>query len=188
MSLGDLWLQCCHPDEVDLVRSSWADNIIAQKPFEAEFRFRRSDGVYRWHSCSVVPLKDASGRIYSWLGTNTDMQNQKQARERVFRAVFDNSYQLITLTDLKGKVLEANSPALGLINCKLKDVKGKYVWDTNWFDFSAEMQEKVKKSVERAANGEFVRFEFSHRGTHNQLTFYDYSIKPILDEDFQQPL
>jgi PAS domain S-box-containing protein len=184
LSMGDGWLDLCHPDEVDLVRQSFADNIKLQKPFEAEFRYRRADGAYRWHSCSVLPLKDEHGKIFRWLGTNTDMQDQKQARERIFRAVFDNSYQLMTLTDLNGKILEANTPALGLIDCKLKDVKGKYLWDTLWFNYATDMQDKIKNSIERAANGEFVRFEFSHMGTNNQVTFFDFSVKPIVDDEF----
>jgi PAS domain S-box-containing protein len=181
-SLGDRWLEQCHPDEVELVRESWIDHIKAQKPFDAEFRWRRADGVYRWHSCSVIPLKDGNGKIYRWLGTNTDMQDQKQARERVFRAVFDNAYQLMTLIDLRGKVLEANAPALNLIKAKLKDVKGKLIWETPWFNYSREIQAKIIESVKQAADGEFVRFEFVYHGPHGSLTYFDYSVKPILDE------
>jgi PAS domain S-box-containing protein len=181
-SLGDRWLEQCHPDEVELIRESWADHIKSEKPFEAEFRWRRADGVYRWHHCSVIPLKDSSGKIYRWLGTNTDMQDQKQARERIFRAVFDNAYQLMTLIDLRGKVLEANAPALDLIKAKLKDIKGKFVWETHWFSYSADLQSKIMESVKRASAGEFVRFEVVYHGQYGSLTYFDYSIKPILDE------
>ena len=181
-SLGDRWLEQCHPDEVELIKQSWVDNIKKQKPFEAEFRWRRADGIYRWHHCSVIPLKDSDGKIYRWLGTNTDMQDQKQARERIFRAVFDNSYQLTTLTDLQGKILEANAPALELVKSKLKDVKGKLIWDTRWFNYSVTVQRQIMESVKRASAGEFVRFEIIHTAPNSALTYFDYSVKPILDE------
>ena len=185
LSLGDRWLEQCHPDEVDLVRQAWADNIKIGKQFEAEFRWLRADGVFRWHHCSVIPLKDMDGRIYRWLGTNTDMQDQKQARERIFRAVFDDSYQLMTLIDLHGKVLEANKPALELIKKKLKDVKGSLLWDTGWFNYSVDIQAKIMESIKLAAAGEFVRFEFAYHGAGGAITYFDCSVKPILDESSQ---
>ena len=44
-----------------------------------EFRIRRHDGVYRWFRTMAMPARDASGRIYKWFGSNTDIDDRKRA-------------------------------------------------------------------------------------------------------------
>ena len=40
----------------------------------------RTDGAYRWHLCRAVPERSATGQILSWLGTFTDIEDQKRAQ------------------------------------------------------------------------------------------------------------
>ena len=47
------------------------------KPYEVEFRLRRADGVFRWFLARAVPARDAQGSIVRWIGTNTDVHDQK---------------------------------------------------------------------------------------------------------------
>ena len=47
--------------------------------YETKFRLRRHDGAYRWHIARAVSLRDRAGRIEKWIGTNTDIQEQKIA-------------------------------------------------------------------------------------------------------------
>ena len=39
---------------------------------------KRRDGHYRWQLVRVVPLKDGQGKIIQWLGTCTDIGEQKR--------------------------------------------------------------------------------------------------------------
>jgi len=46
-----------------------------------EFPLRGADGVFRWFLTLVNPVRDDSGRVLRWFGTNTDVDQVKQARE-----------------------------------------------------------------------------------------------------------
>jgi len=52
-------------------------------PHEAEGRLRRSDGVYHWFLFRRNPLRDGQGRITHWYVAATDIQDRKQAEQRV---------------------------------------------------------------------------------------------------------
>jgi PAS domain S-box-containing protein len=45
--------------------------------YEVEFRLRRADGAFRWFLARAVPARDAQGRSSRWIGTNTDVHDQK---------------------------------------------------------------------------------------------------------------
>src|SRR5271155_3864892 len=46
-----------------------------------EARFRHSDGEYRWFLVRAVPMRDESGHISKWFGTNTDIDDRKRAEK-----------------------------------------------------------------------------------------------------------
>ena len=48
---------------------------------ETEARLRRFDGKYRWFLFRANPLRDESGNIVKWYGTNTDIDDRKRAEE-----------------------------------------------------------------------------------------------------------
>jgi CheY-like chemotaxis protein len=49
--------------------------------WEDTFPLRGSDGSYRWFLSRAVPVRDEHGNIVCWFGTNTDIEDLKQARE-----------------------------------------------------------------------------------------------------------
>ena len=59
----------------------WLTSVATGKPFEAEARFRRADGKYRWCLCRGVPLRDETGNIIQWHGTTTDIEDRKRVEE-----------------------------------------------------------------------------------------------------------
>jgi signal transduction histidine kinase/CheY-like chemotaxis protein len=59
----------------------WQSSIRTGEPFEMEFPLRRgADGAFRWFLTRVVPVHDTNGRIVRWFGTNTDIEDLRQAR------------------------------------------------------------------------------------------------------------
>jgi two-component system phosphate regulon sensor histidine kinase PhoR len=70
--------------------------------FEIENRYKRYDGVYRWHLNRSKPLKNEAGDIIFWVGTATDIEDQKQEMERKDEFIGIASHELKTpLTSLK---------------------------------------------------------------------------------------
>jgi PAS domain S-box-containing protein len=74
---GASWVNMLHPDDRAPVRERWEHALRTGKPYEVEFRLRRHDGVYRWHLARAAPIRDAEGRVRRWVGSNTDIQDQK---------------------------------------------------------------------------------------------------------------
>ncbi|MDH6269275.1 PAS domain S-box-containing protein [Rhizobium sp. SG_E_25_P2] len=66
-----------HPDDQQRAQAAWAAARMAGEPFQAEIRLRRRDGAYRWHITRAIPSKDENGAILRWVGTNTDIEDQK---------------------------------------------------------------------------------------------------------------
>jgi two-component system phosphate regulon sensor histidine kinase PhoR len=70
--------------------------------FEVENRYRRHDGVYRWHLNRANPLKNDKDEIIFWVGTATDIEDQKREMERKDEFIGIASHELKTpLTSLK---------------------------------------------------------------------------------------
>src|SRR5690606_8057468 len=53
------------------------------EPFEEVFPLRGKDGTYRWFLSRALPIRDAAGNVIRWLGTNTDITEQREAQERL---------------------------------------------------------------------------------------------------------
>ena len=47
---------------------------------------RRFDGQYRWFLFRASPLRDESGKIIKWYGTNVDIEDRKRADEELRRS------------------------------------------------------------------------------------------------------
>jgi len=74
---GEKWGQIVHLDDVPVAFAAWTRAISSGEPYEIEFRLRRADGVYRWFLARAVPARDPQGRIIRWIGTNTEVHDQK---------------------------------------------------------------------------------------------------------------
>ncbi len=76
---GSGWLSIVHPEDLAGAIERWSACLESGKDYEMEFRLRRADGNYRWHIARAVALRGADGAIGRWVGTNTDIEEQKAA-------------------------------------------------------------------------------------------------------------
>jgi PAS domain S-box-containing protein len=74
---GEKWGQIVHPDDVPGAVAAWTRAIGTGEAYEVEFRLRRADGAFRWFLARAVPARDSLGAITRWIGTNTDVHDQK---------------------------------------------------------------------------------------------------------------
>ncbi|HTU61953.1 MAG TPA: PAS domain-containing protein, partial [Polyangiales bacterium] len=95
---ADAWERVCHPEDLPAVRAKWQQSHVSGAPFESELRLRRADGAYRWHLARSAPLHDVDGRVTRWLGTSTDIDEQKRAHD-VQEFLADVSVELSTSLD-----------------------------------------------------------------------------------------
>ncbi|MDN3493714.1 PAS domain S-box protein [Winogradskyella bathintestinalis] len=73
----DGWLQIVHPDDQEENIREWTTSVNTGSDFLIEHRFRKFDGEYRWQLSRAIPQKDANGVIKMWVGSSTDIQEQK---------------------------------------------------------------------------------------------------------------
>jgi PAS domain S-box-containing protein len=95
-ALGEqVWMQIVHPEEQEKNNTLWLESIRTGRPFYYEHRFRRHDGVYRWQMSRAVPQKDDEGQIQMWVGTSTDIEDQKIFAGELERQVRERTNELI---------------------------------------------------------------------------------------------
>ena len=72
-----------HPADIPRAMEKWRSDMAAGEPSEDEMRLRRADGEYRWFLVRTAPLRDEQGDIVKWYGVSIDIQERKQAEERL---------------------------------------------------------------------------------------------------------
>lgn len=84
--IGGEWVTLLHPDDRERSIAGWQKALKSGNPFTSEQRFLRHDGVYRWHLSRAQAMRDQDGRITMWIGSNTDIHEQKEKEEELRRA------------------------------------------------------------------------------------------------------
>jgi diguanylate cyclase (GGDEF)-like protein/PAS domain S-box-containing protein len=93
------WTQDLHPEDAPVLEA-FSQHAERQEPFRTEFRLKRRDGAYRWIMDTASPRFDKNGNFMGYIGSGTDITEQKQALETVARmAHYD------TLTGLPNRAM-----------------------------------------------------------------------------------
>ncbi|RTQ46514.1 PAS domain S-box protein [Hymenobacter gummosus] len=77
------WLNDIHPDDQPAVGAAWQQALATGLDYQVEYRLRRHDGQYRWLLVQAVARRDAGGRITAWVGTGTDIHEQKLSQQQL---------------------------------------------------------------------------------------------------------
>ncbi len=83
---GERWLSVLHPDDRERTMTRWMADVASGSDHDIEWRLRAADGRYRWFKSRGLPVRDESGQIVKWVGTITDIDDQKRAEEAERRA------------------------------------------------------------------------------------------------------
>jgi PAS domain S-box-containing protein len=79
------WTRFIHPDDLKATVRQWQHSLDTGEAFELQHRFRRADGVYRWHLSRACPMHDAAGNVTMWISSNTDIDDQKRTEDDLSR-------------------------------------------------------------------------------------------------------
>ncbi|MGH7650268.1 MAG: PAS domain-containing protein [Gemmatimonadaceae bacterium] len=84
--IGDQWLSVLEPDDVDRTLERWRHSLTTGEDYEVEFRLWSAEHqAYRWHLGRATAQRDEDGEIIAWFGTNTDIEDRKQAEAELKR-------------------------------------------------------------------------------------------------------
>ena len=127
-SQGWGWQAAIHPEDLPSLMKKWQELLTSGEPGDTEARMRRHDGVFRWFLIRFEPFRDETGKIVMWYGVSTDIENLKQAEdklredERELRRITDAIPQAIVVQDPTGVPVYANQATLNYTGLRLEDV------------------------------------------------------------------
>lgn len=154
-----------------------------------ETTHQTTEGKLVYVDVTIKPVKDEKGDVVLLVPEGRDITDRKMAEnalrasEWIFRAVFDQNFQLMGLLSPDGTIINVNRTALRLSGVRESDVKGKLFWETPWWAHSKELQEQVREAVKKGARGEIVSFEATHPAVDGTLHYIEFSLKPVKDEE-----
>lgn len=86
---GDLtnWEPIIHPEDRKDCVAAWRESVRLGETYRMEFRlWDRTTKRYCWYLGRAIPLRDVDNRIVKWIGTCTDIDEQKRSQEDLRRA------------------------------------------------------------------------------------------------------
>lgn len=100
--------------------------ISSGKRWEGEIRNRARDGSYYWVHTNIVPIRDSSGSIESYVAIRFDITEKKESENNT-RNLLEASPDGHIIYDLEGKILWSNKIAAGLFDVNPTDIIGRLV-------------------------------------------------------------
>jgi PAS domain S-box-containing protein len=119
---GDGWNNCLHPEDAPIAWERWHACVDSGTSYRHAYRLRDHDGQYRWFQTAGEPLRDASGKIVSWIGAHTDIDDRVKAEE----AIRESSEHLRLLIDTIPALVSCSTPdgAPGYFNKRMSEYTG----------------------------------------------------------------
>ena len=115
----EAWMTAIHPDDRETAAEGFWEGVHSGRDFAMEYRsLRARDGVYRWLLSQAVVLRDSGGQILKFVGTTTDIDDQKRAEDALRRAQGDLARinRVTTMGELAASLAhEINQPIGGAV-------------------------------------------------------------------------
>ncbi|WP_103383387.1 SpoIIE family protein phosphatase [Pseudonocardia dioxanivorans] len=81
--LGWGFLDAVHPADRPSKRAAWLDAVATGHRFSHTARLRGAHAGYRWHRARAVAVRDETGAVVEWVGTESDIDASVRARQRL---------------------------------------------------------------------------------------------------------
>lgn len=179
-----------HPEDREMCRQKF-EKLLEHSIDHSllEIRCRHKTDNYKWVEVFTKLTYDENKRPNGTIGTLYDISERKKMEmelansEKRFRAIFNSAFQFMGLTDIHGRLLEANRTFLESKGVTLKEIVGSYFWDIGGGFKDISVETLLKELFHQAAEGESLRHELEICDKNKNRIAIDFSIKPINDEE-----
>lgn len=175
---GDLWARIVHPHDRPDAARSWAAAVATCEQYETEFRILRADGEYRWHLIRALPIRDAKGNITRWIGTNTDIHDQKLAKAEIAKdlnRLWKLSQELMLVCDYEGMIVAVNPSGQRLLGWSEREMVGHPLTDFLHEDDLRQTTAELMKLSQGAAT---LAFENRYRRRDGSYRLFAWTAVP----------
>jgi PAS domain S-box-containing protein len=115
----EAWMTAVHPEDREMAARTFWEGVHSGKGFAFETRsLRAKDGTYRRHLHQAVVLRDSEGKLLKFVGTTTDIDDQKRAEETLRQAQGDLAHvaRVATLNTMTASIVhELRQPLFGIL-------------------------------------------------------------------------
>ena len=115
----EAWMTAVHPEDREAASRAFWEGVRSGQGFAFETRtLRAQDKTYRWHLQQAVVLRDAEGKVLKFVGTTTDIDDQKRAQEALssLRSELAHVARVTSLGALTASIAhEVNQPLTGIV-------------------------------------------------------------------------
>ena len=151
---GRGWLSALHPEDRERSAQAWSDAVKNRSAYITQFRALRKDGEYRYLLARGVPVLEDDGSIREWVGTCTDITDQRLLEEQ-----FRHAQKMDAMGKLAGGIAHDFNNLLGVIigysDLLLASKRPDHV--------SRREIEQIKKAGQRAASLTLQLLAFSRK-------------------------
>ena len=182
----EAWMTAVHPEDREGASRAFWGGVRSGQGFALETRsLRAQDRTYRWHLQQAVVLRDAEGKVLKFVGTTTDIDDQKRAEEKIrqsekeARQLLDLSPLHITEMGPDGARLYTNRASLDYFGITLEE----------WQDAGLQQvlhpqdAEIVAKDLPgKLQSGSPFEYEVRLRRKDGQYRWFHYRFSPMSDE------
>ncbi|MBU1344695.1 MAG: cache domain-containing protein [Proteobacteria bacterium] len=120
-------------------------------------------------------------KIEKEIQKNIEAQTALVENDLKLRGLFNQSFQYTGILSPSGILEEVNQSGLDFAGCTAGDVVYKPFWQAPWWRHDPKVQQQLKQAVQRAVQGNLVRYETTSISKDEEIRDIDISIKPVFN-------
>ncbi len=180
------WGSVLHPEESAQTMAKWQECVRTEGKWDHEHRYLGTDG--QWHPILArgLPVKNAEGKVISWVGINLDIKRLKEVEhslkvsEERFRMMANAISQLAWIAEPDGRITWFNQRWYDYTGTTLEESKN---WSWQTVHDPAELPRVMKVWQGALASGEGFEVTFPLRGADGTFRQFLTRAVPLKDEE-----